>query len=176
MHRQAGQHHHPPAVSRYPAPEHFAAASPEELAEAIRDCGLFREKARNIRETCRLLLERHGGRVPDRFEDLIRLPGVGRKTANVVLANAFGIPAFAVDTHVFRVANRLGLASARTPAEAEQHLTARIPRELWIPAHHWLILHGRAVCHARRPRCAECPLRDLCPHASAVPIEATPSP
>lgn len=148
---------------RYPGPADFVALTQEELEAEIRDCGLFREKARNIRETCRLLLERYGGEVPDRMEDLIQLPGVGRKTANVVLANAFGVPAIAVDTHVFRVANRLGLAEATTPLETEKQLMARIPRELWSQAHHWLIHHGRNLCHARSPRCAECPLLELCP-------------
>lgn len=152
---------------RLRGPEDFVALSQEELEDLIRDCGLFREKARNIRETCRLLLERHGGQVPDRFEDLVRLPGVGRKTANVVLANAFGVPALAVDTHVFRVANRLGLARGRTPEEVERQLTALLPRDKWIPAHHWLIYHGRDTCHARSPRCAECPLESLCAYARA---------
>ncbi|BDG61238.1 endonuclease III [Caldinitratiruptor microaerophilus] len=152
---------------RLGGPEDFLKLPQEALEDLIRDCGLYREKARNIRETCRLLLERHGGEVPARFEDLVRLPGVGRKTANVVLANAFGIPALAVDTHVFRVANRLGLARGRTPEEVERQLTARIPRDRWIPAHHWLIYHGRNVCHARSPRCEACPLRPECAHARA---------
>lgn len=146
-----------------PTPAHFVALTQAELEQEIRDCGLFRDKARNIRETCRLLLERHGGEVPDRMEDLVKLPGVGRKTANVVLSNAFGVPAIAVDTHVFRVANRLGLATADDVLETEKQLMARIPREQWSQAHHWLIHHGRSLCHARGPRCAECPLLALCP-------------
>lgn len=150
---------------KHRTPEDFAALSPEELAEQIRDVGLFRTKAAHIVQTARLLVERHGGEVPRDREALEALPGVGRKTANVVLANAFGIPAIAVDTHVFRVANRLGLARAKTPEETERQLMRRIPREDWADAHHWLIYHGRQVCHARRPRCEDCALADLCPAA-----------
>ncbi len=149
---------------KYPGPADFVVLTEEELQNEIRDCGLFREKARNIRQTCQLLLEKHGGEVPGCMEDLIKLPGVGRKTANVVLANAFGVPAIAVDTHVFRVANRLGLARADNVLETEKQLMARIPREQWHGAHHWLIHHGRNLCQARRPRCSECPLLTCCPH------------
>lgn len=143
-------------------PEHFAALSVEEIGEMIRDCGLWQSKARHIQGLSRMLLEKHGGEVPASLEELTELPGVGRKTANVVLANAFGVPAIAVDTHVFRVANRLGLAEAKTPEETERQLMKRIPRKLWSQAHHWLIHHGRQVCEARKPRCTECPLLDLC--------------
>lgn len=153
---------------KYPAPEDYVALTQEELEAEIRDCGLFREKAKNIRETCRLLLERHGGEVPDRMEDLVKLPGVGRKTANVVLSNAFGVPAIAVDTHVLRVSNRIGLAEAKTPEETERQLMDRLPRELWSQAHHWLIHHGRNICHARNPQCHECPLREHCKHGQAL--------
>lgn len=147
---------------RYPGPEHFVAVTQEQLEDDIRDCGLFREKAKNIRETCRLLLAEHGGAVPDLMEDLVRLPGVGRKTANVVLSNAFGVPAIAVDTHVFRVAHRLGLAGGKTPEQVEGQLMERLPRDLWSQAHHWLIHHGRHICHARNPQCHECPLAPHC--------------
>jgi len=150
---------------RYNRPEHFAALTPEQIGEMIRDCGLWRSKARNIHDTCRMLLERYGGEVPASLEELTQLPGVGRKTANVVLSNAFGIPAIAVDTHVLRVANRLGLASAKTPEETEQQLMDCIPREQWSQAHHWRIHHGRQTCHARRPECGRCPLADLCRYA-----------
>lgn len=143
-------------------PEHFAALTPEQIGELIRDCGLWQSKAKNIHATCRLLLERHGGEVPATMEELTQLPGVGRKTANVVLSNAFGVPAIAVDTHVLRVSNRLGLAEARTPEETEKQLMKHIPKAQWSQAHHWLIHHGRQVCDARRPRCSECPLLDLC--------------
>lgn len=137
----------------------------DELEEEIRDCGLFHNKAKNILATCQILIERHGGEVPRTREELMQLPGVGRKTANVVLSNAFGEPAIAVDTHVFRVANRLGLARAKTPEETERQLMRRIPRELWSQAHHWLIYHGRQVCHARGPSCDVCPLLPYCAHA-----------
>ena len=149
---------------RWNTPEDFASLDENELAEAIRDCGLYRTKSRNLIALSRRLLEEHGGQVPADREALERLPGVGRKTANVVLSNAFGQPAIAVDTHVFRVANRLGLVRAKTPWEAEQQLMETIPKELWSQAHHWLIHHGRALCHARRPRCGECPLLALCPY------------
>ncbi|MEW8978625.1 MAG: endonuclease III [Symbiobacterium sp.] len=147
---------------RYNRPEHFAALTVDEIGEMIRDCGLWHSKAKNIQALSRLLLERYGGEVPATREELMALPGVGRKTANVVLSNAFGVPAIAVDTHVFRVANRLGLATAKTPEETEQQLMRRIPREYWSQAHHWLIYHGRQVCHARNPRCSECPLLPYC--------------
>ncbi len=153
-------------------PEHFAALSVEELGEMIRDCGLWQSKAKNIREACRILLEKHGGEVPPSLEELVKLPGVGRKTANVVLSNAFGVPAIAVDTHVFRVSNRLGLANADTVDETEKQLMRRIPKELWSQAHHWLIHHGRQVCDARKPRCSECPLLDLCKYGQQAQKDA----
>lgn len=143
-------------------PEHFAALAPEQIGEMIRDCGLWQTKAKNIQLTCRILLDKHGGEVPATMNDLVELPGVGRKTANVVLSNAFGVPAIAVDTHVLRVSNRLGLAEAETPEKTEEQLMRRIPRELWSQAHHWLIHHGRQICDARKPKCSECPLLDLC--------------
>lgn len=133
------------------------------LEEYIRGCGLYHSKAKNILATCRLLCERYGGRVPDRYEDLISLPGVGRKTANVLLANLFGQPAIAVDTHVFRVARRLGLANGRTTLAVERGLMQVIPRQDWASAHHWLIWHGREVCRARRPLCHQCVVAELCP-------------
>jgi endonuclease-3 len=143
-------------------PEHFAGLSVEEIGEMIRDCGLWQSKARHIQGLSRQLLERHGGEVPASLEELTALPGVGRKTANVVLANAFGVPAIAVDTHVFRVSNRLELAEASTVEETERQLMKRIPRKQWTAAHHWLIYHGRQVCEARKPKCSQCQLLDLC--------------
>jgi endonuclease III len=143
-------------------PEHFAVLTPEEIGAMIHDCGLWQSKAKHIQLTCRILLEKHHGEVPGTMEDLIELPGVGRKTANVVLSNAFGVPAIAVDTHVFRVANRLGLADATTPEKTEEQLMKRIPRGQWSQAHHWLIHHGRQICDARKPKCSECPLLALC--------------
>jgi endonuclease III len=135
------------------------------VTEHIRTIGLFRSKARHLIETCRLLIERHGGRVPRDREALEALPGVGRKTANVVLNVAFGEPTMAVDTHVFRVSNRTGLAPGRTPLEVEQRLVDRVPPEWAEHAHHWLILHGRYTCLARQPRCTTCPVSCWCESA-----------
>ena len=133
------------------------------LEEEIKDCGLFRNKAKNIMATCRMLVEEFGGEVPSDYDTLLKLPGVGRKTANVVTSVAFGRPAIAVDTHVFRIANRLKLAVGETPLAVEKGLMKVIPREKWSAAHHWLIYHGRRVCKANRPLCSECPLADVCP-------------
>ena len=133
------------------------------LEEEIKDCGLFRNKAKNIMATCRTLVEEFGGEVPSDYDTLLKLPGVGRKTANVVTSVAFGRPAIAVDTHVFRIANRLKLAVGETPLAVEKGLMKAIPREKWSAAHHWLIYHGRRVCKANRPLCGECPLADVCP-------------
>lgn len=152
----------PAVFARYPDPAAMAAAPVEELFPLVKSCG-FKSKAGNIIASCRMIQEEFGGQVPSTLEDLTRLPGVGRKTANVVLANAFGIPAFAVDTHVFRVSNRLGLCQASTVEETEKQMTALIPREKWGQAHHWLIWHGRRVCRAQRPLCDSCPLREYCP-------------
>ena len=131
----------------------------------IQSIGLFRNKAKNLLETSRLLLERHGGQVPRSREALEALPGVGRKTANVVLNVAFGEPTMAVDTHVFRVGNRTGLAPGKTPLEVELKLLKRIPPEYLADAHHWLILHGRYVCVARTPLCAQCAVAKYCDSA-----------
>ncbi len=133
------------------------------LEQEIRDCGLFRSKAKNIMATCRTLVEEFDGEVPEDFDTLLKLPGVGRKTANVVSSVAFNRPAIAVDTHVFRISNRLKLATGETPMEVEQGLMKAIPREKWSAAHHWLIWHGRKICKARKPLCGECPLAEVCP-------------
>ena len=138
-----------------------------QLEEEIRDCGLFRNKAKNILAACRILCEKYGGQVPDSFADLESLPGVGRKTANVVMSVAFHHPAIAVDTHVFRISNRLKLAVGTTPLEVEKELQRVIPREKWSDAHHWLIWHGRKICKARKPLCGTCPLADVCPSVMA---------
>ena len=132
------------------------------LKDHIRTIGLFNSKASNIMAACRILVDEHGGEVPRERKALEALPGVGRKTANVVLNTAFGEPTMAVDTHIFRVANRTGLAPGKDPLEVEQKLTKLTPPEFLRDAHHWLILHGRYVCLARKPRCAACPIRDLC--------------
>ena len=147
-------------------PEAIAALGQVKLETAIHDCGFFRMKAKHILETCHILLQEYGGEVPADFEALQKLPGVGRKTANVVMSVAFHAPAIAVDTHVFRVANRLRLAVGKTPLEVEKGLQKAIPREDWSDAHHWLILHGRQLCKARKPLCGECPLASVCPSAA----------
>lgn len=134
----------------------------ERLENAIRTIGLFRSKAKNLLATCRILVDQHGGEVPATREALEALPGVGRKTANVVLNVAFGQPTMAVDTHLFRLGNRTGLAPGKTPLAVEQGLLRRIPPEFMLNAHHWLILHGRYICTARSPHCAECPVSDCC--------------
>lgn len=163
---------------RYNRPEHFAGLSPEELAEEIRDCGLYRNKARHIVQLSRILLDQFDGQVPESREELMELPGVGRKTANVVISNAFDRPAIAVDTHVFRVANRIGLADAKDPLKTEQQLMEAIPESLWSQAHHWLIHHGRTLCTARNPKCHACPLQPYCRYAAeqAQPPASGPTP
>jgi endonuclease-3 len=150
-------------------PQKMLALGLDGLTEFIRTIGLYRTKARNLIETCRLLTERHAGVVPRTRAALEALPGVGRKTANVVLNVAFGEPTMAVDTHIFRVANRTGLAPGRNPREVEDGLLRRIPAEYLVDAHHWLILHGRYVCQARRPRCGECPVTRWCDAYAAMP-------
>ncbi len=138
------------------------------LKDHIRTIGLYNSKAENILKTCRILIDEHGGDVPRTRSALEALPGVGRKTANVVLNTAFGEPTIAVDTHIFRVANRTGLALGKTPLEVEKRLTKLTPTEFLKDAHHWLILHGRYVCKARRPLCVECPIVDLCEYRRKV--------
>ena len=154
--------------AKAPTPEAIMALGLSALEEEIRDCGLFRNKAKNIMAACQLLLQEYGGQVPEDYEALQKLPGVGRKTANVVMSVAFDYPAIAVDTHVFRVANRLKLAAGSTPLEVEKGLQKAIPREKWSAAHHWLIWHGRKLCKARSPLCGECPLQQVCPSCEAV--------
>jgi endonuclease III len=143
-------------------PEKMLALGMDGLIAHIRRIGLYRTKAKNILATCALLLQRHEGRVPQEREALEQLPGVGRKTANVVLNIAFGHPTIAVDTHIFRVANRSGIAPGKNPLEVEQKLLKFVPPEFRLHAHHWLILHGRYVCKARKPECPTCSIADLC--------------
>ena len=145
-----------------PTPRRMLALGVEGVTDHIKSIGLYRNKAKSLVETCRLLIERHGGRVPRDRSALEALPGVGRKTANVVLNVAFGEPTFAVDTHVFRVGNRTGLATGKTPLEVEAQLEARVPPAYRVGAHHWLILHGRYVCQARRPLCWQCRVAAQC--------------
>ncbi|MDF2674445.1 MAG: nth [Clostridiales bacterium] len=146
----------------YNKPEDFAVLSQEELESYIRTCGFYKTKAKNIINTSRKIISEYNGKVPDTLEELTKLPGVGRKTANVVLSNAFGKDAIAVDTHVFRVSNRLGLADAKDVEKTEEHLMKNIPRKYWSRAHHWLIWHGRKVCIARKPKCDICSLKEYC--------------
>ena len=143
---------------KYPDAKAMAQLTPEELEPMIQECGLFHTKARNIVELCRILVAKYDGRVPDTMEELVQLPGVGRKTANVVLANAFGKTAFAVDTHVFRVSNRIGLAHANNVEQTERQLMEAVPRDRWSHTHHLLIWHGRRCCTARKPACERCPI------------------
>ena len=143
-------------------PEAIHALGVEGLSEYIKTIGLFNSKAKNVIETCRILIEKHGSQVPETREELEALPGVGRKTANVVLNTAFGHPVMAVDTHIFRVSNRTGIAPGKTVLEVEKKLMRHVPREFLQDAHHWLILHGRYVCKARTPQCGSCRIEDLC--------------
>ena len=145
-----------------PTPEKMLALGMDGLIAHIQRIGLYRTKAKNILATCALLLERHAGQVPSQRDALEQLPGVGRKTANVVLNIAFGQPTIAVDTHIFRVANRSGIAPGKDPLEVEQRLLKFVPPEFRLHAHHWLILHGRYVCKARKPDCPRCAIADQC--------------
>lgn len=155
----------------FPALNHPAkmlAVGLAKLETLIRDCGLYKSKAANLIKTCHILVDQYGGEVPHDFDTLLTLPGVGRKTANVLVSVLWGQPAIAVDTHVFRVANRLKLGIADTPEEMETKLKKAIPREDWAAAHHWLIYHGRRLCKARKPLCTECFEADICPSAGKV--------
>ena len=152
--------------AKYPELKDFLELDQQELEQEIKEIGIYRNKAKNILAMCRELVTRFNGQVPDNLENLMSLPGVGRKTANVVLSNAFGIPSIAVDTHVFRVSNRIGLASSDNVEETEQQLMKNIPRDKWSKAHHWLIWHGRRICSARKPRCETCPLALHCRFAN----------
>lgn len=160
----------PALFAKYPTPARLAKARTVDLEALIHSTGFFRNKARNLIGLGQALMERHGGEVPRDPEALSALPGVGQKTANVVLANAFGIPALAVDTHIYRVARRLALSAGNTPERVEADLCRLFPRDTWIPLHHQLIWHGRRTCDARRPRCEECALKSLCPTGSG-PID-----
>lgn len=152
--------------AKYKTPEDYLAVSLDELEQDIRSIGLFRNKAKNIQGLCRLLLEEYGGEIPPNHADLVKLPGVGRKTANVVVSNAFGVPAIAVDTHVERVSKRIGLCPEdATPLEVEQKLMRYTPQQKWTQTHHSLIFFGRYHCKAQRPNCEACPVAHLCRYA-----------
>lgn len=159
----------PALFRRFPDAEAFATADPRELEQMIQSTGFFRNKARNIIRCCREIVARHGGKVPADLDSLVQLPGVGRKTANVVLGDCFGIPGVVVDTHVKRLSRRLGLTSATQPERIERELMQRVPREEWTALGHRLIYHGRLVCRARNPNCVGCVLADLCPRVG-VPV------
>ncbi|QGM98311.1 endonuclease III [Methylocystis parvus] len=152
----------PALFAQADTPEKMVALGEDRVREAIKTIGLFRTKAKNVVALSQLLIERHGGEVPRNREALIALPGVGRKTANVVLNIAFGQPTIAVDTHIFRVSNRLPIAKGKTPDAVEKGLEAVIPEKYLLHAHHWLILHGRYICKARKPECGRCVLYELC--------------
>ncbi|MCX7694192.1 MAG: endonuclease III [Caloramator sp.] len=147
---------------KYNKPQDFVNIPQSELEKYIRTCGFYKNKAKNIIAASRMIVEEYNGKVPDSLEELTKLPGVGRKTANVVLSNAFGKDAIAVDTHVFRVSNRIGLAKSEDVLKTEEQLMENIPKNMWSSAHHLLIWHGRNICTARNPKCLECPINELC--------------
>lgn len=148
--------------ARYRSAADYAQAPLSELEEAFHATGFFRQKAKSIKEICRVLVEKYGGEIPASLEELVQLPGIGRKTANVILGNAFNIPGIVVDTHVSRVAQRLGLTRQKDPVKIEFDLMALVPQEKWVKFSHQLIWHGRQVCKARKPACSACPLRQWC--------------
>jgi endonuclease-3 len=152
---------------RYPDAQKISAMSIEEMEEAIKTVGLFHTKAKNVLATSKILAENYNGEIPETREELMQLPGVGRKTANVVLSISKDFPAIAVDTHVFRVSNRIGLANADNVLETEKQLMEVIPQEKWSAAHHWLIWHGRKICKARNPLCPECPVKEYCKYVNS---------
>jgi len=158
---------------RFPSPRELAVAAPAEVEELIRPTGFFRAKTRAIITASRALVERFGGEVPPRMEDLVTLPGIGRKTANVILGVGFGVPGFPVDTHVIRLANRIGLVAERDPVKIERTVCGLLPAREWTDLSLRLILHGRRVCVARRPRCEGCLLNDFCPASSIRPKRRT---
>lgn len=163
----------PALFARYPTPAAMAAADPQELESLIRPTGFFRTKCRHLIECARRIIRDHGGIIPDQMEALLRLPGIGRKTANVILGNAFGHPAIIVDTHVRRVSRRLGLSRSDDPSRIERDLAGFFPRSEWTRRSQQLLLHGRYVCVARRPRCVECGLVPYCPWHQTHTVPAT---
>lgn len=144
------------------SPEDYIKLTEVELGNRIKSCGFYNTKSKNILATCNILVDKYNSEVPDNIEELMKLPGVGRKTANVVVSNAFGTPAIAVDTHVFRVSNRIGLANSDNVIDTEKDLMGIIEKSLWSKAHHLLIFHGRRICKARKPLCEKCPLTEQC--------------
>jgi endonuclease-3 len=159
----------PALFKRYPDAQAFADADLGDLEKAIQSTGFFRNKARSIKACCKILVEQYGGQVPGSLEQLVSLPGIGRKTANVILGNAFGVPGITVDTHVGRLSRRLGLTSEEDPVKVEFALMKLVPRKDWTMFSHRLIFHGRQICFARKPLCSQCALADLCPKIG-VPV------
>lgn len=153
---------------KYNTPEEMVTLTEEELGDIIKSCGFYRNKSKNILAASLDLITKHDGMVPGTMEELLKLPGVGRKTANVVLSNAFNIPAIAVDTHVLRVSNRIGLAKGNSPEEVEKQLMKNIPKRMWSDAHHYLIWHGRKICKARKPQCDNCPIFSYCQYFKRI--------
>lgn len=149
---------------KYNTPEKMVTLSIDDLGNIIKSCGFYNSKSKNILLTSQILIDKHDSKVPDTMKELTKLPGVGRKTANVVLSNAFDIPSIAVDTHVFRVSNRIGIANAINVEETEKQLRRRIDRDRWSKSHHILIFHGRRICKSRNPRCDICPVNSYCLH------------
>jgi len=159
----------PALFARYPDAGSFAAAKRRELQKLIHSTGFFRNKAKNIIACCRELVEKHGGQVPATMDDLVTLPGIGRKTANVILGNAFGVPGIPVDTHVARLSQRMGLTESADPVKIERDLVRLVPKKEWTMFGHRMIFHGRQVCHARKPLCEGCTLAKWCPKAGLAP-------
>jgi len=159
----------PALFARYPDAAAFASAESAELQEAIKSTGFFRNKARHIKACCQQLVECHGGQVPRSMEELVRLMGIGRKSANVILGNGFGVPGIPVDTHVGRLSRRMGLMSHKNPVKVERDLMSLVPKKVWTEFGLRLIFHGRKVCRSRRPHCGQCPLADLCPKIGVKP-------
>jgi len=160
----------PPLFARFPDAAAFAKATQMQVEELVKTTGFFRNKAKNIRAAATMILTEFGGEVPGTLDELVRIPGVGRKTANVVLGDAFGVTGVTVDTHVGRLSRRLGLTRKRDPVKVEMVLNKLIPRAEWTRFSHRLILHGRAICQARKPDCANCPLADICPKVGVRPL------
>ena len=162
----------PALFKRFPTATAFAKANLEDIEEMIRSTGFFRNKAKNIQACCKILVEKHGGEVPRSLEELVHLPGVGRKTANVVLGDAFGQPGITVDTHCGRLSRRLGLTTHTDAVKVEHDLMRQLPSAEWTPFSHRIIAHGRQVCHSRKPDCEHCPLEELCPKVGVKPPPA----
>lgn len=153
----------PALFKRYADPQAFAGANPSELENMIQSTGFFRNKARSIMACCKAIAEQHGSKVPDTLEDLVKLPGIGRKTANVILGTVYGVPGITVDTHVLRLSRRMGLSEESDPEKVERDLMQLIPAKDWVMFSHRMIFHGRQICHARKPQCSVCPVNKYCP-------------